>query len=229
MLFHIPSVFKTFEMLILSWTSYAPLAKAADPVEFDFVLRKTIRDIKFHCGTLLSMLFFMGTTMQNGPLISWTMASLLYSLISYTALEAMSGESLHLHLDAIPAGRPILACLAKFPALTVLVTLCALAVTSWNSVFTAAVLVACAGVLGLVLALRLRFHAYLVNVVGAASEAVARYLLACLVACKRFVYMGVLRRQKEEGCNQPTDSPVRDTVSPARPRTSCEDGDYEWV
>ena len=56
MLCNLPSVFKTFETLILSWTSYAPLAKATDPEEFDVVLRKTIRDIKFHCETVCAFI-----------------------------------------------------------------------------------------------------------------------------------------------------------------------------
>jgi len=225
MLVNLPSVFKTFETLILSWTSYAPLAKATDPGEFDFVLRKTIRDIKFHCETLLSMLFFMGATMRNSPLISWTLASLLYSLISYTALEAMSGESLHLHLDAIPAGRPLLACLAKFPALTVLATLCALAVTSWNSVFTAVVLVACAGILALVLVLRLRVHAYVVAALSAASGAVVQFAVACLLGCVRVACVGVVRR---EGCGRSTNSPgAPESVTPDTPGEVG--GDYEWV
>lgn len=32
------------------------------------------------------------------PLISWALACLLYTLITYTALEAMSGEALHVSL-----------------------------------------------------------------------------------------------------------------------------------
>ncbi|KLO09877.1 hypothetical protein SCHPADRAFT_833395 [Schizopora paradoxa] len=238
--FNLPSVFKTFETLILSWTSYAPLAKASDPEEFDAVLRKAIRDIKFHCETFNS---FMGTTMRNGPLISWTLASLLYSLISYTALEAMSGESLHLHISTIPAGRPLLACLAKFPALTVLATLCALAVTSWNSAFTAAVLVACAGVLVLVLALRF--------VVGEGASVTPGMIVGEGRACflmsvlrkllGRNVKRGVKGQEDVEangGCPvTPSDScpTVRcvaesPSVETNSRRTSCEaEHDYQWV
>ena len=43
---------------------------------------------------------FMGTfddpsNLVAQPLISWALACLLYTLITYTALEAMSGEALH--------------------------------------------------------------------------------------------------------------------------------------
>lgn len=37
----------------------------------------------------------MGTSGVSQPLISWALACLLYTLITYTALEAMSGEALH--------------------------------------------------------------------------------------------------------------------------------------
>lgn len=37
----------------------------------------------------------MGTSGVSQPLISWALACLLYTLITYTALEAMTGEALH--------------------------------------------------------------------------------------------------------------------------------------
>ena len=45
-------LFKVFETLVLSWTTYPHLANAQHAAEFDAVLRMSVRDIKFHCETV---------------------------------------------------------------------------------------------------------------------------------------------------------------------------------
>ncbi|TDL19903.1 hypothetical protein BD410DRAFT_841682 [Rickenella mellea] len=149
----------TIKAFVLAWTPYASIAKASEPQDYECLLKRISHEVKFHCETLLAMLFFMGTTMDNGPLISWTLACLLYSLITLSTLDAMTSDSLPIRLNDVPAGRLIFAILAKLPALSVIATLCALALTSWDSVFTAAVmvLVVCA----LLLTLAIRLHAYM--------------------------------------------------------------------
>ncbi|KAH8117699.1 hypothetical protein DFH11DRAFT_852428 [Phellopilus nigrolimitatus] len=153
------SIMHTLEMLVLSWTSHARLWKASEPSDYDEILKRTIREVKFHSETFLAILFFMGTSGVDSCLISWTLACLLYTLITYMALEAMSGDALHKWIDEIPCGRVFLACLTKLPALTVIWTLCALALSQWNTLFTTIVLCSVAGVLVLALAVRLRLHA----------------------------------------------------------------------
>lgn len=41
---------------------------------------------------------FLGTGPHRPQLISWTLASLLFTLLTYTVLEAMSGDALHVRV-----------------------------------------------------------------------------------------------------------------------------------
>ncbi|THG99591.1 hypothetical protein EW145_g7234, partial [Phellinidium pouzarii] len=149
------SVGYAIEMLVLSWTSHARLVRAIEPRDYEFILQRTIQEVKFHSETLLAMLFFMGTTNREPYLISWTLACLLFTLITYTALIAMSGDALHKWIDSILCGRATFACLTKAPALSVLGSLCALAHSQWNTPFTTGVLFSVVGILVLTLAVRL--------------------------------------------------------------------------
>ena len=46
------SLASTLEMLVLSWTSHARLARAEHPLDFDLILKRTIREVKFHSETV---------------------------------------------------------------------------------------------------------------------------------------------------------------------------------
>lgn len=46
------SLASALEMLVLSWTSHARLMKAEHPIDFDLILKRTIREVKFHSETV---------------------------------------------------------------------------------------------------------------------------------------------------------------------------------
>lgn len=46
------SLASALEMLVLSWTSHARLMKAEHPFDFDLILKRTIREVKFHSETV---------------------------------------------------------------------------------------------------------------------------------------------------------------------------------
>ncbi|EJD06460.1 uncharacterized protein FOMMEDRAFT_165253 [Fomitiporia mediterranea MF3/22] len=149
------SALRVFKTLVLSVTPHARLTLASKPHDYDEILKRTIRETKFYAETLLAVLFFV----ENQMLISTTVACLLFCLIIYIALEAMTGDSLHKWIDEFPCGRVILACITKLPAITVLYTISAMACMQWNSVATKIVLCVYGGVILLIgLVAHLRVH-----------------------------------------------------------------------
>ncbi|KAI5119321.1 hypothetical protein M0805_000551 [Coniferiporia weirii] len=161
------SLFKSggsaFDTLILSWTSHPRLVCAAGPRDYDQILDRTISEVKFHCETLLAILFFMATIGELPCLISWTLACLLFTLMTYMVLDGLSGEVLHLWIESASYKRALFACLTKLPALWVLGSLCTLALSQWDTPFTAFMLCCVAGALVITFAVRLRVHVVFVR------------------------------------------------------------------
>ncbi|KAL5503834.1 hypothetical protein ACEPAH_7905 [Sanghuangporus vaninii] len=154
------STFHIFDALVLSLTSHTRLTLASEPGDYDLILRRTIREVKFYSETLLAILLVA----ENPALLSQTLACLMFTLITYIALEAMTGDSLHERIDEIPCGRIVLACITKLPALSVLWTLAVLALSHGDSLATKIVLCIVALVLFLGFVMRLGVHILLCNV-----------------------------------------------------------------
>ncbi|KAL5526895.1 hypothetical protein ACEPAF_8622 [Sanghuangporus sanghuang] len=148
------STFHVFDTLVLSLTSHTRLTLASEPGDYDLILRRTIREVKFYSETLLAILLVA----EKPALLSQTLACLMFTLITYIALEAMTGDSLHKRIDEIPCGRIVLACITKLPALSVLWTLAVLALSHGDSLATKIVLSIVAVVLLLGFAMRLGVH-----------------------------------------------------------------------
>ncbi|KAI5119319.1 hypothetical protein M0805_000549 [Coniferiporia weirii] len=148
-----------FETLVLSWTSHPRLAHAASPCDYDLILEYAVSEMNFHCETFVDILFFLAVdpTYERSNLISSTLACLLLTLLAYTTLGMVSGEALHGWIEEAPHRRVLFACLVKLPALSVLGTLCALALLRWHTTFTTIVLgcVACVLVLSVVVRTRI--------------------------------------------------------------------------
>ncbi|OCB90486.1 hypothetical protein A7U60_g2278 [Sanghuangporus baumii] len=51
------STFHVFDTLVLSLTSHTRLTLASEPGDYDLILRRTIREVKFYSETLLAILF----------------------------------------------------------------------------------------------------------------------------------------------------------------------------
>ncbi|KAI5119320.1 hypothetical protein M0805_000550 [Coniferiporia weirii] len=152
------SPYAAFEKVVLSWTSHPRLARATEPSDYDLVLKYTMSEMKFHCVTLLTILFFMAADDADywSCLISTTLACLIFTRLTYAALGTVSGEALHKWIEEAPRRRVMFACFSKLPALSVLGTLCALALLQWDTPFTTVVLSIVAGVLVLSVIVRMR-------------------------------------------------------------------------
>ncbi|PAV16660.1 hypothetical protein PNOK_0828000 [Pyrrhoderma noxium] len=155
------SIPQSFGKQVLSLTCHARLALASGPEDYELILRRTVREVKFYSEILVMILLAARTSF----LISSTVACLLFNLIIYVCLETLTGESLHECINEFPCSRIALACITRLPALTVLYTLAAVGLSEWTSPATKIVLCIVASVFLFGLLLKFRVHVALSSLI----------------------------------------------------------------